>query len=71
MRSLIVACAILVAFTGAAAQEAPHVGFLVGESEYGSDQMMPEFRFELACDLETVTGDVLRTKIHGSMHRTK
>ncbi|MGK0202255.1 MAG: type 1 glutamine amidotransferase, partial [Planctomycetota bacterium] len=55
MRSLIVALAILVVASAwserLVAQEAPHVVFLVGESEYGSGETMPKFAKRLEDEL--------------------
>ena len=55
MRSLIVAIAVLVlSVVGVqrlVAQQAPHVVFLVGEDEYGSDETMPKFAKRLESEL--------------------
>ena len=56
MRSLIVLLAISVfgfaGFERLVAQQAPHVVFLVGESEYGSSETMPRFADRLKSELQ-------------------
>ena len=61
MRSLIVALALVVACAWLPAQDHPHIVFLVGESEYGSDSTMPAFATRLEQELKLRT-TVLRSK---------